>query len=303
MSLLVVQSKLSNCWQIRSNFRSVRARRAIFGLNVHIKESVGYLPPSLAFKMFNKQIRPILDYACEVCYTGKVIFKIYTTCQTLFCTPAVYAECGRFPLVIKHKIQALKYWKRLLESDNTTAIRNAYNSLYESFTYGQVNWCTYIKNIFVEANNIEFWNDQCISNSQIIEIKNKLHKNFIFKIQNDIFNSDKFPKLRTYKKFKTDFRFENHLVALENQGHQIVLSKFRISSHNLRIETGRYDNPKSEPNERLCIFCDMQVVEDEKHFLLECPLYTDHTTLLLHVCYTKIKYFGNMNQNEKFMKL
>ncbi len=128
------------------------------------------------------------------------------------------------------------------------------------------------------------------------KIKNKLHENFIFKIRNDIFNSDKFPKLRTYKKFKTDFRFENHLVALENRGHQIALSKFRISSHNIRIETGRYDNPKSEPNERLCIFCDMQVDEDGKHFLLECPLYTDHRTHLLHVCYT-------INQNEKFIEI
>ncbi len=118
---------------------------------------------------------PILDYACEVCYTGKEDYemekvhleylKYILHVKPSSCTPAVYAECGRFPLVIKHKIQALKYWKRLLQSDNTTAIRNAYNSLYESFTYGQVNWCTYIKNILVEANNIEFWNEQCISNS------------------------------------------------------------------------------------------------------------------------------------------
>ncbi len=107
--------------------------------------------------MFNKQIRTILDYACEVCYTGKEDYEIENVhlgylkyilhVKPSSCTPAIYAECGRFILMIKHKIQALKYWKHLLELADTTTIRNAYNSLYQSFTYGQVNCCrsTYIK--------------------------------------------------------------------------------------------------------------------------------------------------------------
>ncbi len=68
-------------------------------------------------------------------------------------------------------MQALKYWKCLLESDDTTTIRNAYTSLYESLTLGQVNWCPYIKNILDDTNNIEIWKSQCISNSQILTLK------------------------------------------------------------------------------------------------------------------------------------
>ncbi len=45
-----------------------------------------------------------------------------------------------------------------------------------------------------------------------------------------------------------------------------------ISTYNLRIDTGLHDNPKLELNETLCIVCAMQVVENEKHFVLECPL-------------------------------
>ncbi len=41
------------------------------------------------------------------------------------------------------------------------------------------------------------------------------------------------------------------MLALENIGYQIALTEFRISSHNLRIETGRHDNPKLKLNERL----------------------------------------------------
>ncbi len=43
-----------------------KAQKAIFGLNFHIKECVGYLTPDIYIKVFDKQIRPILDYACEV---------------------------------------------------------------------------------------------------------------------------------------------------------------------------------------------------------------------------------------------
>ncbi len=53
------------------------------------------------------------------------------------------------------------------------------------------------------------------------------------KTLNNISNTDKCPKLRTYKTFKTDFRHENDLLTLENHGHKIALTKFRISSHNL----------------------------------------------------------------------
>ncbi len=85
----------------------------------------------------------------------------------------------------------------------------------------KVNWCTYIKNILDNTNNIQIWKDQCISISQITQIKNKLHESFILKTLMDISDTDKFPKLRTYKKLKADFRLEYHLLALENRGHQI----------------------------------------------------------------------------------
>ncbi len=51
-------------------------------------------------------------------------------------------QCGRFPFVIKQKILALKYWKRLLECNNNMVIQNAYDSLYGCFEFGQKNLCT-----------------------------------------------------------------------------------------------------------------------------------------------------------------
>ena len=74
----------------------------------------------------------------------------------------------------------------------------------------------------------------------------------------DIANSTKFPKLRTYKLFKKDFMLENYLFEIENTKHALVVTCFRIISHNLRIETGRYDQRKIKPEDRLCIYCPKQ---------------------------------------------
>ncbi len=143
-----------------------------------------------------------------------------------------------------------------------------------------------------------------ISNIEIKDISNILHESFITRILSDICKLERFPKLCTYKKFKFDFRLENHLLTLENRVHQIAVSKFRISSHNLRIETGHYEtNPKLEPHERLCIYCDRQIVENEKHFLLECPLYDDDRNALLQICAIEIENCGNIGRENKFIEI
>jgi hypothetical protein len=150
---------------------------------------------------------------------------------------------------------------------------------------------------------IEIWNKQHITNLQIKNISALLHDKFIMGTFGDIIDHNKFPKLRTYQKFKTDFRLENYLVNLENHRHQTALSKFRISSHNLRIETGRYETPKVEPHERLCIFCNQTAVEHEEHFLLECSLYSDERIILYQACHESIENFENLEKEWKFQEI
>jgi len=292
----VFSTMSTSCFKTNTSHLIEKARKATFGLNAYVKNSIGFLPPHLAIKMFDKQIRPILDYASEIWFSGNV--------KPSTCTPAVYAESGRFPLVIKQKIQALKYWKRLLESDNKSAIKNAYNSLLESYEFGQANWCNSIRDILINSDMGHIWENQVITAKDIISISNKLHETHVMNTIGDIFNSEKYPKLRTLKTFKQDFRQENYLSTLENQGHRIALTKFRLSSHNLKIETGRYEsNPRVEPSDRLCIFCDKMAVENEQHFLLTCPLYTDLRINLNNTCLEEISGFQTMTNNDKFIAI
>lgn len=52
-----------------------------------------------------------------------------------------------------------------------------------------------------------------------------------------------------------------------------VLTRWRLSNHKLRIETGRYTIPYTIRQDRLCTLCGS--VEDEHHVIFDCPRYTD----------------------------
>ena len=62
-----------------------------------------------------------------------------------------------------------------------------------------------------------------------------------------------------------------------------ALIKFRLGSHRLRVETDRWLPVKPPTGQRICRHCDMNAVENEQHFLFDCPLYTgirqQHTIL------------------------
>jgi hypothetical protein len=52
-----------------------------------------------------------------------------------------------------------------------------------------------------------------------------------------------------------------------------VLAQYRCGILPLKIETGRYTGMPVE--QRLCQLCDLGEIENERHFLFHCPLYSD----------------------------
>ena len=67
------------------------------------------------------------------------------------------------------------------------------------------------------------------------------------------------------------------------------------------IEKGRHVKPKKiERNERFCQFCE-KIVEDEKHFLISCPLYTPALRILESVCIDNCPQYEFLNADQKFI--
>ena len=104
-------------------------------------------------------------------------------------------------------------------------------------------------------------------------IMNKFKQDWQNSINNNILN----PITRTYKTFKTEPKFEAYLDITDNINLRKTLTRFRTSSHALQIELGRQTNIKAE--QRFCPICKNKV-EDEFHFLIECPFYNDNRKIM-----------------------
>jgi hypothetical protein len=82
-------------------------------------------------------------------------------------------------------------------------------------------------------------------------------------------------KLRYYKDvINFNLEDQNYLSVLPSVKKKIRIAKIQINSHELHSETWRWLIPKTPWNERVCHLCDTKKVEDENHFLLDCPVYT-----------------------------
>ena len=86
---------------------------------------------------------------------------------------------------------------------------------------------------------------------------------------NDIKNSS---KLKLYSLLKTETGTESYLLDIKNVKHRQALTRPRLSSHLLTIETGRHK--KIQKEERICPIC-KNGIEDEAHLLIRCPSYEE----------------------------
>lgn len=136
------------------------------------------------------------------------------------------------------------------------------------------------------------WNANTVSNLQLSRVIERVYDQFYQSWFESLRTSS---KLSTYSKIKSKFGVEKYLHCVSNNKYRIELAKFRCSAHRLAVEEGRYRNIERE--QRLCVYCNMSVVEDEYHFLLICPLYRE-----LRVKYLPRYYYTWPNLN-KFKSL
>ena len=102
--------------------------------------------------------------------------------------------------------------------------------------------------------------------------------------------------LELYRNIKLDFIYERYLDMLPGD-LKTYICKIRISAHSLIIQTGRYARNRTPRNERYCIYCNTNDLEDEFHFILICPCYSVIRKKYIH------KYFYQHPSMFKFIEL
>ena len=97
-----------------------------------------------------------------------------------------------------------------------------------------------------------------------------------------------------YREIKNVFAISKYLLQIKNRKYRQILSRIRLSSHQLAIEKGRHI--KIIRNQRKCPLCTSDI-EDEFHFILICPEYIDFRKTYIH------KYFHTRPSMHKLIIL
>jgi len=209
-------------------------------------------------------------------------------CSSSTSKPALIGELGLMSLYGRRNYKTLVYWMKIISLPNSRLIKHVY--LYsKSQCHKKANWCANTKGIFIKYGLQEFWDDNKKvynldgnNNNNAPDIRHHINhwKNYVKKKilafeENQwlvlIKNPEKYSKLRTYCLFKTKLKLEKYLYSSNSYGKQLHTS-IRTGTNKLEIETGRWNNV--EVTQRICKNCDQKVIEDEVHFVVQCPRYT-----------------------------
>ena len=92
-------------------------------------------------------------------------------------------------------------------------------------------------------------------------------------------------KLRYYKEvINPTLEDQKYLSVLTSSKKKINITKIRTNSHELHSETSRWVVPKTPWVEKIRHLCENMNIEDQNHFLLECPAYTHIRSQFHNIC-------------------
>lgn len=260
---------------------AVQARKASFKIiKVMRKMSV-----KLALDLFDHLVVPILLYGAEVwaplefrnlnasnfgkiCdrFVGeKVALKFYKAIlgvNRYASTASVRGELGRMPILIRGIGAAFSYLKRSMYLP-------ASSLLMASFRQSKMNEAGWSTCMDVILNRLK-WNGKLCRTPFMESLCNLFLVDWRECLDSEVGVSGVGGnKLRTYSQFKAECKFETYL-SIGTFYQRKVFCKIRISNHRLAIEAGRHRRPRLPVDDRVCKCCNGGVVEDERHFIIEC---------------------------------
>jgi hypothetical protein len=277
--------------------QGLRAYNSLLGIFDRIKLDV-----KTKLHLFDSLITPILLYGSDVwgIYKYKDIDKLQIKFykyvlgvkkQTPNC--AVYGELGKFPLSILCKERSLKFWNKI--------VNNQHSPIYSMYLDQCVNgnnkcWARQAHTIINELGFSYLLDNYNVISDFSLIFKQRLRDQFIQNWHEQINNM---PKLFYFRNFKSNFCFEEYLNVIQNDKLRKRLTCFRLGSHSLEIETGRYIGLNR--SERICKLCTQNMIESEYHFLLCCPFYSELRKLFIRNASfpTLNKFYYIMSSNNK----
>ena len=136
---------------------SEQGKKAVFSIFNKIHDD--YYNPETLLSLFDTYVASILNYCSEIwgfhmapniekvhLYFLKRILKVKMSAVTNM----IYCELGRLPMYIERQYRMVKYWIKILSTENCI-LKNCYDEMYERSCIkkkDKQNWCCKIRDIF-----------------------------------------------------------------------------------------------------------------------------------------------------------
>ena len=167
-------------------------------------------------------------------------------------------------------------------------------------------WCNEISNVLSSIKMINKFDDKMPVN---IDEARELLMNKYKELWSDAVACK--PKLRTYVTFKKKFEPEHYLKQTLEKLKRSLLAQFRLGFLPIAIETGRYKLTKDKvgnwrrqaPEEIICPICNLNTIENETHFLIDCVQYKDIRDEMFRKVNINDIQFKNNSSEEKLIYL
>ena len=305
--------------------KALKAQYSIYS-SINVYSDQPNIP--LYLRLFDSLLKPILLYGSEIWGTckpqkklkngdfdtqkissdiktvDKFVNKFYRTLlgvPTHCSTIGVHLELGRLPIKINIIKSMLKYWLRLVTLPKSRLVSHCYWTLFNSNDI-QDDWISSIKNIIGSSGFCHLWYDQETLNSLnpkdipkiILTITKSFEDQFLQNANSEITEQH---KLHLFKNVNQTFKVAPHLSHLVTRKKRSLFTKLRLGTLKLEIETGRWSNIES--NQRFCKLCSNNQVENESHFLFDCPAQSQTRASFLEpilVAHPNFKYMSSVQK-------
>ena len=272
------------------------------------------LPVNIQIDLFDKLVKPILLYGCEVWGFGNndviervqlKFLKYILNAKNSTPNYIVYGETGVFPLQLDINARIISYWAKINSPESLGRLSNhIYSITHSIYKFSKITnrshyfkWIHNVKNILCNYSYSGIWDSHTFDNKTWLTkaVKQKSKDTFLNEWYADV-ESD-----TNYRIFKHKFEFEPYLTQVSNN-LKFYFTSYRTRNHRLPIETGRWSKIRVAHKDRKCNLCKNEI-GDEYHYLLVCDSLTEHRKQYISRAIIQrpniMKYESLMNTNNK----
>lgn len=235
-----------------------------------------------------------ITYACETWGPGSIapVQSLHRTAlksilgvRNNIGTPLIHIDTGIPPIDNLIYSRQLKFW---LKVKNNISLNpdSPYSKIYKIALDQNIPFIKHYEDLYIKYSN------PFICNSEISKIN---MDNLKLKVSAD---NDVNSPSHTYRLINPSLSACNiYSNAYLPEHERILLSKYRLGSHYLPIETGRWTKPKTPQHLRLCNKCNSNEIGNLSHVIFDC----EYTLCVRSNC-THLENFFENNESTTLLK-